>query len=567
MVEPDERWMRWLAGERRTPEAAELARSLAGDRAQAEACAADVATDGELRALLAPARDADEFTRVIAARLAAERDGSRFLRSVRSRLREEPRRRRASSVRLKLVRRRLGVRVSWAALLAAGVLLVVGGGWLLYQQPPAAVIGEVVALRGPSTISDGNSVRPTAIGGRLAAGERIVTADGERDGAAVATVVLGGGIRCDLAAGSTLEIVDRDAVRLRTGRIYAQVEHRASTRSPAWRVLTGAAELTITGTRFEVEATATETILRLEEGSVTVANRLGKQQVPALHECRVVVGAAPAGLQAISVEDIWRAQRSSAPAAPAPSATPPPPTASVIPSGLRLWLDAAEGVTLINGQVSAWRDRQGGRIQAVQPIAGQRPVLVPDAHAGRPALRFDGAETFMMLDATDILDDLVQTTVVVRARCPAALKDSKMNEMFGADSGHTEHSFDFGVRHHYVELWAWSGSGPKPSHRMHCHVTDPEVWHHYAYRADARGHALFIDGRLMAPVYVNGAPDRPFSFAHAAGGKTRYSIGTSVDSEGNRYAGDIAEVMVFDRALSDAEIADLAARTASQPGR
>jgi hypothetical protein len=280
---------------------------------------------------------------------------------------------------------------------------------------------------------------------------------------------------------------------------------------------------------------------------------------------RVVAGAAPGEAVGSGWEENGRAQAPAAPAAPAP-ASPPAPAVATVPPGLRLWLDAAEGVTVVDGQVSAWRDRQGGRIQAVQPVARQRPLLVPDAHAGSPALRFDGAQTFMMLDATDILDDLVQTTVVVRARCPAALENSKMNELFGADSGHTEHSFDFGVRHNYLELWAWSGNGPKPSHRMHCEFADPEVWHHYAYRADARGHTLFVDRRAMTPVYVQGAPDRPFSFAHAAGGTTRYSIGTSVDSEGNRYAGDIAEVMVFDRPLSDAEIAALAER-APRPAR
>lgn len=564
MAEPDERWVRWLAGERGTPEAADLACVLAADRAQAEACAADAATDGELRILLAAEHDTDGFTRAIAARLAAERDGSRFLRSVRSRLRDEPRRRRASSARLAPIRRRLGVPAPWAALLAASVLLVVGGGWLLYQ-PRTVVIGEVLALRGPVTITGGGSARPALAGAVLALGERVVTADGERDGAAVVTVALGDGVRCDLAAGSTLELVGRDAVRLITGRFYAQVEHRASASAPRWRVLTGAAELTITGTRFEIEASATVTTLRLEEGSISIANRQGMRQVPALHQCRVVADVAPPEPHAITLEDIWRARTSPVRAAPAPPPSSPSPAAPVMPPGLRLWLDAAEGVIVVDGQVSAWRDRQGGRIQAVQPIARQRPLLVPDAHAGSPALRFDGAQTFMMLDATDIFDDLVQTTVVVRARCPAALESDKMHELFGADSGHTQHSFDFGVRRRNVELWAWSGSGPKPSHRPRCYVAHPEVWHQYAYRADARGHMFFIDHRAVAPVYAQGAPDRPFSFAHAAGGTTRYSIGTSVDSEGNRYAGDIAEVMVFDRALSDDEIADLAARAVSRP--
>ncbi|HEX2747220.1 MAG TPA: Ig-like domain-containing protein [Verrucomicrobiales bacterium] len=82
-------------------------------------------------------------------------------------------------------------------------------------------------------------------------------------------------------------------------------------------------------------------------------------------------------------------------------------TAEPIPlpnlANLRLWLRADKGVVETAGGVSAWNDQSGNFNNAVQSIAGQRPVLVPNAINGRPALRFDGTDDSLAAPSTPSL--------------------------------------------------------------------------------------------------------------------------------------------------------------------
>jgi hypothetical protein len=60
--------------------------------------------------------------------------------------------------------------------------------------------------------------------------------------------------------------------------------------------------------------------------------------------------------------------------------------------GLALWVRADQGVTLSGSAVSAWADCSGNDRHAVQSVPAQQPIFVPDAVQGHPALRFDGVD-------------------------------------------------------------------------------------------------------------------------------------------------------------------------------
>ncbi len=61
-------------------------------------------------------------------------------------------------------------------------------------------------------------------------------------------------------------------------------------------------------------------------------------------------------------------------------------------AGLCLWLRADLGVSAAEGGVSLWTDQSPQRRNAAQADPARRPALVPEAVAGRPALRFDGVD-------------------------------------------------------------------------------------------------------------------------------------------------------------------------------
>ena len=64
-------------------------------------------------------------------------------------------------------------------------------------------------------------------------------------------------------------------------------------------------------------------------------------------------------------------------------------------NGLQLWLKADTGVTLSGNTVSQWADQSGNARHATQATASSRPILITNAVNGNPALSFDGVSDFM----------------------------------------------------------------------------------------------------------------------------------------------------------------------------
>jgi hypothetical protein len=78
--------------------------------------------------------------------------------------------------------------------------------------------------------------------------------------------------------------------------------------------------------------------------------------------------------------------------------------ASIPLDGLQLWLNAGEGVSLgANNAVVQWADQSGNANNAQQIDETMAPVLVPNALNGLPVVRFDGANDFMDVADSDNL--------------------------------------------------------------------------------------------------------------------------------------------------------------------
>jgi len=71
-----------------------------------------------------------------------------------------------------------------------------------------------------------------------------------------------------------------------------------------------------------------------------------------------------------------------------------------VETGLRLWLDASDASTVVNGAggVQTWMDKSGNNFHATQANASQQPALNATALNGRPAVRFDGADDGLVID-------------------------------------------------------------------------------------------------------------------------------------------------------------------------
>lgn len=90
------------------------------------------------------------------------------------------------------------------------------------------------------------------------------------------------------------------------------------------------------------------------------------------------------------------------------------PSAAIPGDGLALWLDAAAGVTKVDGAVTAWADQSATPAPAGATAgAAARPLWVAAAIGDRPALRFDGSDD--ALDLAPGLADLRRNGLTIAA--------------------------------------------------------------------------------------------------------------------------------------------------------
>lgn len=105
--------------------------------------------------------------------------------------------------------------------------------------------------------------------------------------------------------------------------------------------------------------------------------------------------ASDASLQARALDN-FGAVTVSAPVSMTVTAPEPIPLPAL--ANLRLWLRADKGVTDTAGAVSGWGDQSGNFNNAQQSTDAQQPALVTDAVNGHPVLRFDGVDDSLVIN-------------------------------------------------------------------------------------------------------------------------------------------------------------------------
>jgi|GEM_PF-1166172 len=228
-----------------------------------------------------------------------------------------------------------------------------------------------------------------------------------------------------------------------------------------------------------------------------------------------------------------------------PSTSSPAP--SEIPAaGLRLWVRADVGVTAsASGAVTAWADQSGSNNNAVQATESRAPKLVANALNGKPVLRFDGVD--------DYLD-------VAQAQSLAITGDISSFFVVKFD--------DFAT---YRAVWGKTagpaGNLPAPTD----YYTVPNTGVPRLYRGNGTSTSLgFVDaakGLTAATYLIAGFAQEGTNLTHYLAGQPNGSgrltatlgdggkalkIGSREDFV-TKMKGDIAELVIYDRALPDAE--------------
>ncbi|HHV99794.1 MAG TPA: hypothetical protein GXX36_09530, partial [Clostridiaceae bacterium] len=215
---------------------------------------------------------------------------------------------------------------------------------------------------------------------------------------------------------------------------------------------------------------------------------------------------------------------------------PVPPIPPIPTSGLKLWLkaDSPDGAIIkdINNYVNTWVDLSGYTNSSFQTNSSYRPLYVANAINGKPAIRFDGVNDY--LNITSLKGNMNQLTFFIVIK-PSGLAD--YNQSIGAVGGWGQFLF-----HSAANGAIYCGTSAQsrltaPSGTM---VNNEVQGYSYVYAGTGSASKLYKNSSQVASGTLTATP----------ASWTGFIIGAN---NSNSLKGDIPEIIIYDRALSDSE--------------
>jgi endoglucanase len=219
------------------------------------------------------------------------------------------------------------------------------------------------------------------------------------------------------------------------------------------------------------------------------------------------------------------------------------PSPASIP-GCQLWLDASDAasLTLSNGVVTAWADKSGNANNAfagIGPVAATNNNLYAGSLGAGRVIRFDGTSTYLNVN----LNSLNGKPYTIIALEVDGGKAGGNNYFIGNTGNATDQALHMGYPDGSgttFRLGQWADDLTYTG--LVNSVTTPRLW---SGKLDTTsGHFLYLNGTLVTNFG---------STAKVTGAMASGHIGAAFDTTSSLYHGDLAEVLVYNRALSDPE--------------
>jgi len=217
------------------------------------------------------------------------------------------------------------------------------------------------------------------------------------------------------------------------------------------------------------------------------------------------------------------------PPTPTPSPTPTPG-----PTVLVLSLKADIGITKDgNGYVSAWADQSGEGNNAVQATSSYQPKHVENVINGKPVVRFDGANDYMV--SSGVTGNMDTFTVIFMIN-PASLIDWNQAIQAGDDWG----QFCFhGTANGGVYVGISVSSRIEPSDGPGAGTLVVDQWDIFSFVFDNGSAKFYENGILLASKSLSLPADW-----------TKFVLGWG---DASTVDGDITEIFIYEGALSDTD--------------
>lgn len=216
-------------------------------------------------------------------------------------------------------------------------------------------------------------------------------------------------------------------------------------------------------------------------------------------------------------------------------------------SSLLLWLKADTGTWQDSGKttpavsdgdvIGAWVDLSGNGNDTLQTTTANKPLLKLNIVNGKPVIRFDGSDDFLSvaLDLNLSASDDLTIFLVTKPVDNAATKNIMGNYKNSGDSQ--------GLRLRYSSIEKLEFITRKDAVTItQLRATDPDS-------TFALGVGQLDSGTQK--LYKNGTLQNSASQSDMTGNNTNVFVGKIRESDTNEYAGDIAEMLIYDSALSN----------------
>lgn len=223
-------------------------------------------------------------------------------------------------------------------------------------------------------------------------------------------------------------------------------------------------------------------------------------------------------------------------------------------SQLKVWLKGDAGVTLVGGEVDVWADQSGNFNNVSAPAAINRPTIT--TRNGKPVLVFTGSAGAKSLRnlTTELLRNLDAATIIVAGSCSDS--SSSRQQVAIGTATNTARAL-VGYKPTGGSKLGASAAG----RRNNADALSVEVGQSTLDTSWLNNYAVFNWNGAILTSYVNGVQSdilNPFQTAgitpNDGGG---IAIGSNLTLTGGWHQGQIAEVLVYHKALSLAELSQV----------
>ena len=234
-------------------------------------------------------------------------------------------------------------------------------------------------------------------------------------------------------------------------------------------------------------------------------------------------------------------------------------TFSQIPTnGLQLWLKSDTGVILNGSSVSTWQDQSGNGNDAIQPNVNRQPLFVDNELNGKPILRFDGSNDKLGFTGSTPMTQ-ISFFIVIKQYQGVRNPDEEIPVTFGGTDMTSGKQYFFVTRNPSVsDPDNRIDVGFDPTHSAEAsanNIAAYDEWKNYSIVTDQTiwNTTIRWNGNDAAIAHIGS--DAPLSAPLGNSLGTGGGIGGADNVPEGTIAAkcDIAELIVYNRAVSDSE--------------